>query len=83
MVRLRTTAARLSIVKDTHTGIKEASNTGLIPIIGSSIRDFDDRTFFNLIGTEDPELDTHHGLDIRIWTMNTCGHLFSVVVGGF
>ncbi len=78
VICLSTTAACLPIVENTHARVKETSNTGLISIVGSTVRDLHDRTVFNLFRAENPELDTHHGLDIRIWTVHTSGHLFSV-----
>jgi hypothetical protein len=83
MICLCTAAARLTIVQHTHTRIKETSNARLISIVCATICDFYDGTSLNLFRTENPELDTHHGLDIRIWTMHTSGHFFSVREMGF
>jgi hypothetical protein len=83
VIRLATAAARLAIVEHTHTGVKETANARLISIIGSGVRNLYDGALLNLIWTENPELDTDHGLDIRIWTMNSCGHLSSVLLKGF
>ena len=64
MIRLAATPAGLSIVQNTHTGIKETSNAGLISIVGSCICDFDPGPSLNLLGTEDPELNANDRLNI-------------------
>ena len=83
VICLSTAAARLTIVQDAHARIKEAANAGLVAIVGSRVCDFNDRALLNLIRAEDPELDTNHRLDIRIWTVNSCGHLSTVLERGF
>jgi len=83
VVCLATAAASLAIIKNAHTRIKEATNAGLRSIIGSGVGDFHHGTLLNLFWPENTELDTHHGLNIRIGTMNSGGHLSSVIVGGF
>jgi hypothetical protein len=83
VIRLTTAAACLAVVEHTHTGVKETANAGLIPVIGSGVRNLYDGALLNLIWTENPELDTDHWLDIRIWTMNSCWHLSSVLFTGF
>jgi hypothetical protein len=83
VICLAAAAARLSIIKYTHAWIKETANARLVSIICACIGDFHDRSLLDLVWTENPELDTHHGLDIRIWTMNSRWHLSSVLVKGF
>jgi hypothetical protein len=67
VIGLPTAAARLTIIQNTHTRVKEASNARLISIICACIGDLHHGATLNLIWTENPELDTHHGLNIRIW----------------
>jgi beta-phosphoglucomutase-like phosphatase (HAD superfamily) len=83
VIRLTAAATRLAVVEHTHTGVKETANAGLISVIGSGVRNLYNGALLNLIWTENPELDTDHGLDIRIWTMNSCWHLSSVLLKGF
>jgi hypothetical protein len=83
VIGLTAAAACLAIVEYTHTGVKETANAGLITIIGSCVRNLYDGALLNLIWTENPELDTDHWLDIRIWTMNSRWHLSSVLFTGF
>jgi hypothetical protein len=80
---LPTAAAGLAIVQDAHTRIKEAANARLVAIVGPRVCDFNNGALLNLIRAEDPELDTNHWLDIRIWTVNSCGHLSTVLERGF
>jgi len=40
MIRLAATAARLSIVEDAHSGVKETTDAGLIAVVGPRICDF-------------------------------------------
>jgi hypothetical protein len=79
VICLAAAATRLPIVENTHSRVKETTNTGLIPIVRTGIRNFHYGALFNLIGPENPKLDTHHRLDIRIRTMDSCGHLSYVV----
>jgi hypothetical protein len=79
VIRLSTATTRLPVIKNSHAWIKEAANARLISIIGAGIRNFHYRPFFNLFRAENPELDTHHGLNIRIWTIYSGGHLSSVL----
>ena len=83
VIRLATAAACLAVVENAHARIKESSNPRLVSVVGAAVGDLDDRAPLDLFRAENPELDTHHGLNIRIWTMNTGGHLFSVSEGGF
>jgi hypothetical protein len=64
MVCLTTAAASLSIVQNTHSRIKEATNSGLIAIICSCICNFNYGTSFNLIRTEDSKLNSDDWLNI-------------------
>jgi hypothetical protein len=83
VIRLAAATTGLSVIEHSHAGIKETANAGLIPIIGSGVRNLYDGALLNLIWTKNPELDTHHGLDIRIWTMNSRWHLSSVLLKCF
>lgn len=86
VIRLTTAAASLSVVQNTHTRIKEAADTGLIAIVGASIRNLNHRATLNLVGAEDAELNTYNRLNIRIWTYDSCRHsplkLLGVSIGG-
>jgi hypothetical protein len=83
MIRLATATASFAIVENAHAGIKETANAGLVAVIRSGISNFHYRTFLDLIRPENPELDTDHWLDIRIWTMYSRWHLSSVLFTGF
>jgi hypothetical protein len=79
MICLPTAPTRLPIVEDAHARVKETTNTRLVAVVCARICHFYDGPLFNLIRTENPELDTDHGLDIRIWTMKSGWHLSSVL----
>jgi hypothetical protein len=83
MVCLATASARLAIVEDTHSGVKEATNTGLAPIVRPRVCNLYDRPLLNLFRSKDAKLNPHHGLNVRIWAMDSGRHLSSVIVGGF
>ncbi len=76
VIRLVTAAARLSVVENTHTGVKETSDARLISIVGARICDFYDGTLLDLLRTEDTELNSDDRLDIRTRTNESSGHLF-------
>jgi hypothetical protein len=79
MICLPTAPTCLTIIENTHTRIEQAANTRLVAVVCARICHFYDGSLFNLIRTENPELDTDHGLDIRIWTMKSGWHLSSVL----
>ena len=64
MIRLAATPAGLSIVQNTHTGIKETSNAGLISIVGSRVCDFYHRTTLNLFWAENAKLNSYDWFNI-------------------
>jgi len=67
MIRLPTTTTGLSIIENTHSGVKQASNTGLIAIVCTCVCNFHYGTAFNLIGTKDPKLNTNNWFNVRCW----------------
>jgi hypothetical protein len=77
VIRLPTTAARLAIVQNTHARIKQATNTGLTPIIRPGVCHLYHRALLDFLWPKDAELDSHHGLNLRIWAMNSGRHLSS------
>ena len=81
MIRLATAAARLSIVQDAHSGVKETPDTGLIPIIGSCVCHFHDGAPLNLFGAENSELNTNNWFNIGSRSIQSCGHSSLTLVG--
>jgi preprotein translocase subunit SecE len=77
VICLATATAGLSIVKDTHAGIKESPNTGLTSIVCPSIYNLHHRPLLDFLRAKDAKLDTHHRLNVRIWAMNSGRHLSS------
>lgn len=75
VVGLAAGAARLSIVQNTHSGVKEATDFGFIALIGVLRCDFNNRTTLNLLGAENTELDSNDGFNFGTWSVETCGHL--------
>ena len=81
MIRLATAAARLSVVQDAHSGVKETPNAGLIPIIGSCVCHFHDGAPLNLFGAENSELNTNNWFNIGSRSIQSCGHSSLTLVG--
>jgi hypothetical protein len=74
MIRLTTGTARLTIVQNTHTRIKEASNLGLISIIGILTGNLNHGASHDFIWAEDTELDSNDILRIRSGLIETRWH---------
>jgi len=66
VIRLTTRATLLSVIQDTHSRVKEATNLGFVALIRSIGCNFYDRATLNLIGAENAELDPKNGLNFRI-----------------
>jgi hypothetical protein len=64
VIRLAATPARLSIVQNTHTRIKETSNARLISIIGTCVCDFYHRTTLNLFWAENAKLNSYDWFNV-------------------
>jgi hypothetical protein len=79
VICLTTAPTSLPIVENTHARVEQATDTRLVAVVCARICHFYHGPFLNLIRTENPELDTYHGLDIRIWTMKSGWHLSSVL----
>jgi hypothetical protein len=65
VICLATRTTDFSVLQNTHSGIKEAPNLGLIALKGGLCRNFHNRSLLNLIGRFDAELDANHRLYIR------------------
>jgi hypothetical protein len=74
VIGLPAATASFAIIENAHAGVEEASDARLVAIVGPGIRDLHYGALLDLIRAENPELDTDHGLDIRIWTMNSARH---------
>jgi hypothetical protein len=79
VICLTTAPTSLPIIENTHARVEQTTNTRLVAVVCARICHFYHGPLFNLIRTENPELDTYHGLDIRIWTMKSGWHLSSVL----
>jgi hypothetical protein len=64
MIRLAAGPTGLSIVQNTHAGIKEPPNARLIPIIGPRICNFHHRTTLNLFWAENAKLNSYDWFNI-------------------
>ena len=65
VIRLTTGSADFPIVHDTHAGIKETTDLGLIALKGGLGNDFHNGSLLNLVGRHNTELDADHRLYIR------------------
>ena len=65
MICLTAGSADFPIVQDTHAGIKETTDLGLIALKGGLCDDFHDGSLLNLVGRHNTELDADHRLYIR------------------
>jgi hypothetical protein len=74
VIRLTTASTRLSIIKNTHSRVKESCNPWLISIVSSCICDFYNRASFDFFRAEDSKLYTHDWLNIGIRPNNSWGH---------
>jgi hypothetical protein len=77
VICLATGAADLSVLQNTHSGIKKAPNLGLIALKGGLCHNFHNRSLFNLIGRFDTELDANHRLYIGCGLIESRWHLFN------
>ena len=82
VIRLATTAAGFSVVQDTHARVKQATNARLVSVICSCICNLYDGSALDLIGAENPELNSYNGLNVRSGSVQSARHL-SYLSGNF